>query len=124
MARILLVDDEPDMVQVWKLFLRRSGHEIEEAHDGLEALHITKTFLPDLIILDLMMPMAAGDLVLGFIRSTLELATTKVVVISAHPRGEQLASELGADGFLGKPVQMERFQTEVNRVLATIELKQ
>jgi two-component system, OmpR family, alkaline phosphatase synthesis response regulator PhoP len=121
MARILLVDDEPDMVQVWKLFLRRSGHEIEEAHDGLEALHITKTFLPDLIILDLMMPMAAGDLVLGFIRSTPELNGTRVIIISAHPRGEQLAADLGSDGFLAKPVQMERFQQEVNRVLAIIQ---
>ena len=121
MARILLVDDEPDMVQVWKLFLRRSGHEIEEAHDGLEALHITKTFLPDLIILDLMMPMAAGDLVLGFIRSTTELNNTHVIVISAHPRGEQLAGDLGADGFLAKPVQMDRFQQEVDRVLALMQ---
>lgn len=117
MARILLVDDEPDMVQVWKLFLRRAGHEIEEAHDGLEALHITKTFLPDLIILDLMMPMAAGDLVLGFIRSTEELRSTRVVVISAHPRGGQIAQDLEADGFLAKPVQMDAFQAEVDRVL-------
>jgi two-component system alkaline phosphatase synthesis response regulator PhoP len=117
MARILLVDDEPDMVQVWKLFLRRAGHEIEEAHDGLEALHITKTFLPDLIILDLMMPMAAGDLVLGFIRSTEELRGTRVVVISAHPRGSQIAQDLEADGFLAKPVQMDAFQAEVDRVL-------
>lgn len=121
MARILLVDDEPDMVQVWKLFLKRSGHEIEEAHDGLEALHVTKTFLPDLIILDLMMPMAAGDLVLGFIRSTEELSGTRVIVISAHPRGFQLAEDLGADGFLAKPVQMERFQQEVDRVLTHIK---
>lgn len=121
MARILLVDDEPDMVQVWKLFLRRAGHEIEEAHDGLEALHITKTFLPDLIILDLMMPMAAGDLVLGFIRSTDELRDTRVVVISAHPRGRQISQELEADGFLAKPVQMDAFQAEVDRVLELME---
>lgn len=121
MARILLVDDEPDMVQVWKLFLRRSGHEIEEAHDGLEALHVTKSFLPDLVILDLMMPMAAGDLVLGFIRSTEELSHTRVIVITAHPRGAQLAEDLEADGFLAKPVQMVQFQEEVERVLAGIK---
>lgn len=121
MARILLVDDEPDMVQVWKLFLKRDGHDIEEAHDGLEALHVTKTFLPDLIILDLMMPMAAGDLVLGFLRSTPELEHTRVVVVSAHPRGDHIAEDLEADGYLRKPVQMNDFVSEVNRVLALQE---
>lgn len=121
MARILLVDDEPDMVQVWKLFLRRAGHDIGEANDGLEALHVTKTFIPDLIILDLMMPMAAGDLVLGFLRATDELKGTRVIVISAHPRGGQIAHDLEADGFLAKPVQMDAFQREVDRVLALME---
>jgi two-component system alkaline phosphatase synthesis response regulator PhoP len=121
MAKILLVDDEPDMVQVWKLFLQRDGHVLEEAHDGLEALHIIKTFIPDLIILDLMMPMAAGDLVLGYLRSTPELSNTRVIVVSAHPRGDQLAIDLHSDGYLKKPVQMERFMDEVNRILALQE---
>ncbi|MCB9436806.1 MAG: response regulator [Anaerolineales bacterium] len=117
MAKILLVDDENEMLDVWNLFLRHSGHEVLKAHDGAEALEIAQTFLPDLIILDLMMPMASGDMVLGIIRSTPSLANTKVLVVSAHPKGAKLAVDLGADGYLAKPVHLDQFKTEVNRLV-------
>jgi CheY-like chemotaxis protein len=117
MAKILLVDDEPDMLDVWMLFLRHSGHDVMKATDGLEALDIAHTFFPDLIILDLMMPTASGDMVLGIVRSTPTLVDTKVLVVSAHPNGAQLADDLGADGFLAKPVHLDQFQGEVKRML-------
>lgn len=117
MATILVVDDEPDMIEVWMLFLKRSGHEIVQAQDGLEALYLAQAHLPQLIILDLMMPTAGGDLVLGFIRSTDTLKNTQVLVISAHPRGEVLARDLEADGFLPKPVQLDDFQAAVDHLL-------
>jgi CheY-like chemotaxis protein len=119
MSTILVVDDEPDMIEVWMLFLRRAGHEIVQAYDGLEALYLAQTYLPDLVILDLMMPTAGGDLVLGFLRSTPELKQTPVLVISAHPRGETLARDLEADGFLAKPVELESFQAAVDHLLKT-----
>jgi CheY-like chemotaxis protein len=118
MAKILLVDDEPDMVEVWKLFLRRSGHEFSQAHNGLEALDIVQQFMPDLIILDLMMPNASGDMVLGLVRSTPSLSHTRVLVVSAHHEAGKLAQDLKADGFLTKPVHLEQFRSEVERLLA------
>lgn len=118
MAKILVVDDEPDMIEVWMLFLKRSGHEIIQANDGLEALYLAQAHSPQLIILDLMMPTAGGDLVLGFIRSTDALKGTRVLVISAHPRGENLARSLEADGFLPKPVHLDDFKAAVEHLLA------
>lgn len=117
MARILLVDDEDDMLDVWSLFLRHSGHEVLKASDGAEALEIALSFTPDLVVLDLMMPMASGDMVLGIIRSTPSLVDTKVLVVSAHPKGAKLASDFGADGFLAKPVHLGQFQSEIKRLL-------
>ncbi len=117
MAKILLVDDEADMLDVWTLFLRHSGHDVMKATNGVEALDIAQEFLPDLVILDLMMPAASGEMVLGIMRSTPSLKHTRVVVISAHPKGAQLAENFGADGFLAKPVHLEQFQTEVARFL-------
>jgi two-component system, OmpR family, alkaline phosphatase synthesis response regulator PhoP len=118
MAKILLVDDEPDMLDVWTLFLRHSGHDVMKATNGVEALDIAQEFIPDLIILDLMMPAASGDMVLGIIRSTPSLNETRVMVVSAHPKGAQLAEDFGADGYLAKPVHLEQFQAEVTRLLA------
>lgn len=117
MAKILLVDDEPDMLDVWTLFLRHSGHDVMRASNGVEALDIAQDFIPDLVILDLMMPTASGDMVLGIIRSTPSLEGTRVMVVSAHPKGSQLAEDFGADAFLAKPVHLDQFQTEVNRLL-------
>ncbi|NDJ86041.1 MAG: response regulator [Chloroflexi bacterium] len=121
MAKILLVDDEPDMLEVWMLFLRHSGHEVMKAEDGAEALDIAHEFLPDLIVLDLMMPTASGDMVLGIVRSTPSLADTRVLVVSAHPKGAQLAENLNADAFLAKPVHLDQFQAEVSRLLSNLQ---
>ncbi|MCQ3932010.1 MAG: response regulator [Chloroflexi bacterium] len=118
MARILLVDDEPDMVEVWKLFLRRTGHEFMQANDGLEAIDMVQQFLPDLIILDLMMPNASGDTVLGLVRSTPSLARTRVLVVSAHHEAARISQKYKADGFLPKPVHLEQFNREVERLVA------
>lgn len=117
MAKILLVDDEPDMLDVWMLFLRHSGHEVIRAADGAEALDLVQSFQPDLIILDLMMPTASGDMVLGIIRSTPSLTNTRVLVISAHPKGAKIAEDFGADGYLAKPIHLDQFQEAVNRLL-------
>jgi CheY-like chemotaxis protein len=117
MARILLVDDEPDMVEVWKLFLRRAGHEFMQAHDGLQAIEMVQEYIPYLIILDLMMPNASGDTVLGLVRSTPSLTNTRVLVVSAHHEGPRLAEKMKADGFLAKPVHLDQFNKEVERLL-------
>lgn len=117
MAKILMVDDEADMLDVWSLYLRDFGHDVMKAINGIEALDIAQKTPPDLVILDLMMPNASGEMVLGIIRNTPSLQDTRVLVVSAHPKGAQLAESFDADGFLEKPVDAEQFQAEVSRLI-------
>lgn len=118
MANVLIVEDQEDLLTLFKIMLEQLGHHVEVARHGVEGLHQLKN-RPDLVILDLSMPLAAGDVVLGFIRSTPELAATKVLIISAHPNAERLAEELGADACLMKPVDMTSVSGAVNALLGT-----
>jgi two-component system alkaline phosphatase synthesis response regulator PhoP len=106
MSRILIVEDEDEIRKIWELALQPLGHEIISAANGLEALYQARNFEPDLVVLDLMMPTASGDLVLGFIRSTDQLKKTLVLVVSAHQNVASLAEQYEADAYLAKPVQL------------------
>ena len=118
MAQILIVEDHADMRDIYKTLLERMGHEVHVARDGVEGLHQLRS-RPDLVILDLSMPVASGDVVLGFIRSTPELKRIKVVVISALPQAEKLAEQLDADLCLNKPVDLADVKKAVERLLAS-----
>jgi len=118
MATILIVEDDQELQTLMQLVLKRLGHEVYSSLNGVDALYQTSHYKPDLVILDLMMPWASGDAVLGFIRSTENLKKTRVLVISAHPNGAELAHQLDADGFLAKPVDMDMFTRSVARLLA------
>ena len=116
--KLLVVDDKKELRTLLKQYLAQEGFDVLTAGDGREALFIARQEKPDLIILDLMMPLASGDAVLGYIRSTTELRDTKVLVVSAHPNAERVSVQLGADGFLAKPVDMHTFIAKVNGLIA------
>jgi len=119
MTSILVVEDDKEMQDLLNLALSRRGYDVYLSPNGIDALYQVSQFKPDLILLDLMMPWASGDAVLGFIRSTEQLKNTRVVVISAHPNGATLAGQLEADGFLAKPVDIGTLTNYVEKVLAT-----
>src|SRR5688500_17607793 len=106
MGRVLVVDDDADLRLLWEMYLKRLGHEVYHAVDGLEALYQARYYEPDLIILDLMMPLASVDLVLGFVRSTSQLKRIPVLIVSAHHNVDKLAVQYDADGYLKKPVSL------------------
>ena len=118
MARVLVVEDNQPMREMYKTLLEAMGHAVLLARDGVEGLHGLKSAPPDLVLLDLSMPVASGDVVLGFIRSTPELAATRVVIISALPEAETLARQLEADACLMKPVELDDLRATVNRLLS------
>jgi CheY-like chemotaxis protein len=117
MALILLVDDDEEIRRLWEAYLIPMGHEVLHANNGLEALHLAMAKRPELAILDLMMPVASGDLVLGFFRSTEALKKTAVLVVSAHYNVASLAAQYEADGYLQKPVSVLEFRDKVNELL-------
>lgn len=82
MKKILIVEDDPIIVQVYRGALNRRGFQVEVAEDGLVAMKNILQLQPDLVVLDVMMPKVDGTYVLKFIRSRPELKNTKVIVLS------------------------------------------
>jgi DNA-binding response OmpR family regulator len=117
MARILIVEDDAELRQLLELYIKPMGYEVYHAVDGLEALYQAQYYEPDLVVLDLMMPTASGDLVLGFIRSTEKLKDTAVLIVSAHHNIVSLAEQYEADGYLRKPFSPDDFREAVRQFL-------
>lgn len=102
MAKILIVDDEPNVVEKLQEELTRDGHETLAAYDGEEAISMAKTESPDLILLDCMLPKRDGFDVLRIIRQTM---TMPIIMLTAKSEeiDKVLGLELGADDYITKP---------------------
>jgi DNA-binding response OmpR family regulator len=87
-------------------YISQLHYDVYEAGNGLEGIKLAQALKPDLIILDLMMPVASGDLTLGFVRSTRGLEKTPVIVVSAHPNADRIAEQLHANACLKKPFRL------------------
>jgi len=118
MAKILVVEDVPDTRQMMVDLLENLGHVVSQARDGVEGVRVALTDRPDLILLDLMMPTASGDSALSFMRGTPALSDIPIIVISAHPDVEQIATQLGANAWLAKPVMYDELRRCINKVLS------
>lgn len=118
MAKILVVEDIPDTRQMMVDLLENLGHAVIEACDGLEGVRVALSDRPDLILLDLMMPTASGDSALSFMRGTPSLNDIPIVVVSAHPDVEQIATQLGADSWLAKPIKYDELRRCINQMLS------
>ena len=104
-ARVLLVEDEADIRELIRYSLAQAGLEVEEASDGAEALDKLRAFVPDLIVLDLMLPGMPGLEVCRRLRSRADTAQLPIMVVSARSnRSEKaLGLAMGADDYVTKP---------------------
>ena len=105
MGRVLVVDDEPDVLLLCRLNLQQRGHELLEAADGSTALEIARDLHPDVIVLDLMLPGISGYDVLEALQRDAETTDIPVLVLTAKSlRADRERSHgLGASAFLTKP---------------------
>jgi two-component system alkaline phosphatase synthesis response regulator PhoP len=114
--KILLVDDEPDIIEILSYSLENAGYTIFKAFDGLEAIKIAKQEIPDLIILDLMMPKMNGIEACEIIRKTKSLENVLITFLSA--RAEDLtkitALDSGADDYITKPIRPKVLLSKIN----------
>jgi DNA-binding response OmpR family regulator len=119
--RILVVDDEPRMIGFIRMNLELEGYQVLEAHNGVEALEIIRTQLPDLVLLDVMMPEPDGFETLRMLR---EFSTIPVIMLTA--KGEEddkvYGLELGADDYVTKPFGSRELSSRVRAVLRRAEM--
>jgi len=103
--RILIAEDEPNIVISLEFILGRAGYEVAVARDGAQALALAGTLRPDLIVLDVMLPEVNGFELCRRIRAMQDLRHTKILMLTARGRqGEaQKGIEAGADAYMTKP---------------------
>jgi CheY-like chemotaxis protein len=106
------------MRQVLCDLLESAGHEVVEAADGLEGTRVALATQPDLIVLDLMMPMSAGTTVLDFRQDTPGLCDIPILVVSAHSDMAGISRRHGADAWLSKPVRLVELRRQVDELLS------
>jgi DNA-binding response OmpR family regulator len=119
MKKILIVDDEPNIVMTLEYTFKKSNYEVYIARDGQEALDILKTNFPDVIILDIMMPMVDGYATLEQIRKDENLQHTKVLFLSAKNKESDIEKGmgLGADAYMTKPFSIKKVVEKVEELL-------
>ena len=106
-GKILVVDDEPDIVELLKYNLEKEGLEVKSANYGLEALEKAQDFFPDVILLDIMMPNLDGVETCRRIREHKDLKNTHVIFLTARAEeySEIAAFDVGADDYITKPIK-------------------
>jgi DNA-binding response OmpR family regulator len=117
--RVLLVDDDPEIIESIRYALESRGYQIFIARDGNQGLAMAEQEDPDLVILDMMMPKRSGFLVLEKLRRTRPVPV-RVIMITANEgsRHKAYAEMLGVDDYLRKPFAMDKLIDAVERLLA------
>lgn len=124
MPTVLVVDDEPPIVDLVRFTLEDEHVRVVEARDGLEALDVARAALPDLIFLDVRMPRLNGFEVCRRLRQEPRLAQTTIVILTAATQEQDLARgrAAGADLYLTKPFSPLRLLTLVQSLLPEVPL--
>jgi len=118
--QILIADDEPNIVISLEYLMRREGYAVRVARDGQEALDLVAQSVPDLILLDVMMPRKTGFEVCETLRSRPEWETIKILMLTAKGRETDVAKglALGANAYMAKPFSTQELVSRVAQLLA------
>ena len=119
MPRIVIADDEPDIVAILSGRFRAAGFEVFAARNGTEALQAVKAHRPDVLVSDVMMPELNGFQVCRRVRSEPDLASVRLVLLTAKDSEADRfwGTEVGADLYLAKPVDPARVVAQVRSLL-------
>jgi DNA-binding response OmpR family regulator len=118
-ARILVADDDPKHAQLVRLYLEREGHQVLTVGDGRAALDVARARRPDLIVLDIMMPLVDGLDVCRILRAESNIAILLVTARSSE-NDMLLGLDIGADDYLAKPVSPRELTARVRALLRRI----
>lgn len=118
--RVLIVEDIEDNLALIKNLLEMAEFQVVEARDGREALSQAHAHRPDLILLDMSLPVMDGWTVARILRRMPEFASTLIVAVTAHamPGDREKTLEAGCDEFLTKPIDVPNFIPTITKILA------
>lgn len=118
-AKILIADDEPNILISLEFLMKREGYEVLVARDGDEAIEVLRRERPALVLLDVMMPLKSGFEVCASVRADPALAGTRILMLSAKGRDTDLAKgmALGADAYMTKPFATRELVARVAEML-------
>lgn len=115
MSRILVVDDEPDLLELLAVLLEGEGYAVDQAVNGAEALEQAESTMPSLILLDMKMPVMDGAQFAKLFRAR-HGTTVPIVVMTAADDVKRRSAEVGAAAFLGKPFELDALLDTVKRL--------
>jgi len=124
--KVLIADDEPDILEILKYNLVNEGYQVITAKDGDEAVEKARIFLPDLIVLDIMMPKKSGVQVCEVLRGQSAFRNTLIIFLTAlNDESTQIRGlETGADDYVSKPISPKVFISRVNALFRRVPKKE
>lgn len=114
--KILVVDDESDIVEMLSYNLEKEGYEVKTASDGKKAIEVAKKFIPDLILMDIMMPVMDGVEACRQLREMPEMNETYIIFLTARAEeySEVAAFDVGADDYINKPIKPRALMSRIS----------
>ena len=121
MKRVLLVDDDQEIIESMRIALESKGYQVHTANDGNQGLALAEQHKPDLLITDMMMPKRSGFLVLEKLRTSDDTnkSVMKIIMITGNEgnRHKEYAQMLGVDDYIRKPFAMEKLIDSVEKLI-------
>ncbi|MBI1870022.1 MAG: response regulator [Chlamydiae bacterium] len=117
MAKILIVEDSPTISLFYQELFKKNGYEVLVASDGLSALNLATKEVPNLVLLDIMLPGMNGIKVCAMLKKSEVLESMKVVMLTGNPNEKELGKEVGADEYLTKDCEPSQVLKVVKRLL-------
>ncbi len=119
MKKILLIDDDPDIITGLQLMLKKKGYDVATASNEEEAYSQVNVFEPDLIVLDVLLSGVDGRTICKKLKGTDSSKHIPIIMFSAHPSAQKNMEDFGADDFLPKPFEsgkiLERIEAQLNK---------
>lgn len=119
-TKILIVDDDPNILLSLEFLLVKNGFEVLVARNGLEAVEIIEQVVPSIVLLDIMMPDVDGYVICEFIKNNERTKDAKVIFLSAKSKDSDIALgyEMGADLYLVKPFSTRLLLEKINELIS------
>ena len=123
--KILVVDDDPDIVEILKYNLKNSGYSVKSAGNGVEAIKKAKKFIPDIILMDVMMPEMSGIEACEEIKNIDQLSQAIIIFLSARSEDytQISAYDAGADDYISKPVKPKILLKKISNIAKKISFE-